>query len=63
MVRMSYERDVRAFDERAADYQDGVLGRLHRDVADRAADVALRSGPAPARVQPGWLRRGQPGSS
>ena len=47
---MPYERDVRAFDERAPGYDDGFLGRLHHDIADRVAGLALGSGPAPARV-------------
>ena len=47
---MPYERDVRAFDERAASYESGMLGQLHRDISSRVADLALRLGPAPRRV-------------
>ncbi len=46
---MLYERDVRAFDERAASYESGVLGQLHRDISSRVADLALSLGPAPDR--------------
>ncbi len=47
---MPYERDVRAFDERAASYESGRLGQFHRDLADRAVRVALTVAPAPERV-------------
>jgi hypothetical protein len=47
---MPYERDVRAFDERAASYESGVLGQLHRDISSRVADLALSLGPAHRRV-------------
>ena len=47
---MPYERDVRAFDERAASYESGMLGQLHRDISSRVADLALSLGPAPRRV-------------
>jgi ubiquinone/menaquinone biosynthesis C-methylase UbiE len=47
---MPYERDVRAFDERAASYDSGPLGRMHRDICDRVADLALNLAPAPRRV-------------
>src|ERR1700742_4715637 len=47
---MPYERDVRAFDERAASYESGMLGQLHRDISGRFADLALSLGPAPRRV-------------
>jgi ubiquinone/menaquinone biosynthesis C-methylase UbiE len=45
-----YERDVQAFNDRAASYEAGRLGQLHRDFADRAVRVALAVAPAPARV-------------
>jgi hypothetical protein len=32
---MALHRDVEAFDERAAGYEGGWLGKLHRDIADR----------------------------
>jgi SAM-dependent methyltransferase len=47
---MPYERDVRAFDERAASYESGRLGQLHRDISGRVADLALSLAPAPRRV-------------
>lgn len=50
LSRVSHDRDVSAFDQRAATYDDGYLGRLHRDVADRTISVALAAVPAPARI-------------
>ena len=47
---MPYERDVQAFDERAASYESGRLGQFHRDLADRAVRSALAVAPAPERV-------------
>ena len=47
---MPYERDVRAFDQRAATYDSGWLGRVHAEISDRVADLALRQEPAPRRV-------------
>jgi ubiquinone/menaquinone biosynthesis C-methylase UbiE len=47
---MPYDRDVRAFDERAASYESGMLGRLHMDISGRVADLALSLLPAPRRV-------------
>jgi ubiquinone/menaquinone biosynthesis C-methylase UbiE len=57
---MPYERDVAAFDKRAASYDSGPHGQLHRDICDRVADLALSLGPAPRRVLdvgagPGYL--------
>jgi ubiquinone/menaquinone biosynthesis C-methylase UbiE len=43
-------RDVAAFHERALGYEQGWLGRLHHDIADRTADLALSAQPAPRRV-------------
>lgn len=43
-------RDVAAFDERAAGYDQGWLGRLHHDIADQTADIALTASAAPERV-------------
>src|SRR5580700_5015538 len=43
-------RDVAAFDERAAGYDQGWLGRLHHDIADRTAEIALTATSAPERV-------------
>jgi ubiquinone/menaquinone biosynthesis C-methylase UbiE len=47
---VSYERDVQAFNDRAASYEAGRLGQLHRDFADRAIRIALAVAPAPSRV-------------
>jgi len=44
------DRDVQAFDDRAAGYEDGYLGRWHRDIAARTIDLALARFPAPERV-------------
>jgi len=43
-------RDVAAFDERAPGYEQGWLGRMHQDIAVRAADLALSVHAAPGRV-------------
>ena len=47
---MPYERDVRVFDQRAATYDSGWLGRMHHEISGRVADLALRQVPAPRRV-------------
>jgi hypothetical protein len=47
---MPYERDVRAFDQRAAAYDSGWLGRVHAEISDRVVDLAPRQEPAPRRV-------------
>ena len=47
---MPYDRDVQAFNDRAASYEAGRIGQLHRDFADRAVRIALAVAPAPARV-------------
>lgn len=47
---MTHERDVDAFDRRAPTYDDGVLGRMHHEMAARTVAVALDAVPAPARV-------------
>jgi ubiquinone/menaquinone biosynthesis C-methylase UbiE len=44
------DRDVAAFDARAAGYEGGWLGRLHQQIADRTAELALGVAPAPQRV-------------
>ena len=59
---MTRDRDVAAFDARAGGYEDGWLGRLHREIADRTAELALGVVPAPRRVLdvgcgPGYLLR------
>jgi ubiquinone/menaquinone biosynthesis C-methylase UbiE len=47
---MSRDRDVAAFDQRARGYEEGWLGRLHHEIADRTADLALRCALAPQRI-------------
>jgi ubiquinone/menaquinone biosynthesis C-methylase UbiE len=47
---MAGDRDVAAFGERAASYEDGWLGRLHHQIADHTADLALACVPSPRRV-------------
>ena len=47
---MPYERDVQAFNERAASYETGRHGQLHREISGRVADLALSVAPNPARV-------------
>jgi ubiquinone/menaquinone biosynthesis C-methylase UbiE len=44
------DRDVAAFARRAAGYEEGWRGRLHHEIADRAAALALRHAPEPQRV-------------
>jgi ubiquinone/menaquinone biosynthesis C-methylase UbiE len=48
--RVAPDRDVAAFDRRAPGYESGWLGRLHHDIADRAADLALACCPDPDTV-------------
>lgn len=47
---MAHDRDVAAFDERAPGYESGWLGKLHHDIADRTAELALSCCPAPRRI-------------
>jgi ubiquinone/menaquinone biosynthesis C-methylase UbiE len=47
---MPYDQDVQAFDDRAATYESGRHGRLHREISDRVVSLALRRVPAPDRV-------------
>jgi ubiquinone/menaquinone biosynthesis C-methylase UbiE len=47
---MVHDRDVAAFDERAPEYENGWMGRMHHDIADKAADLALTYAPAPRRI-------------
>lgn len=43
-------RDVAAFNDRAAEYDRGWRGRLHHEIADRTADLAVATVSAPNRV-------------
>jgi SAM-dependent methyltransferase len=43
-------RDIEAFAERAGGYESGWLGQLHRDIADRVADIVLTRSPTPHRI-------------
>jgi hypothetical protein len=47
---MARDRDIAAFDLRAPGYESGWLGRLHHQIADRTADLALTLTPAPRRI-------------
>jgi ubiquinone/menaquinone biosynthesis C-methylase UbiE len=44
------QRDVATFDRRAARYEEGWLGLLHHQIADRTAALALSASAAPRRV-------------
>lgn len=47
---MPPHRDVTAFNNRAAHYDEGWLGRLHIQIADRTAALARSQNAAPRRV-------------
>ncbi|UXA08408.1 class I SAM-dependent methyltransferase [Mycobacterium sp. SMC-2] len=47
---MPPHRDVAAFDERAAGYDRGWRGRLHHEIADRTAHLAVATVTAPEYV-------------
>ncbi|HTT51108.1 MAG TPA: class I SAM-dependent methyltransferase [Streptosporangiaceae bacterium] len=47
---MTRDRDVAAFGARAAGYEDGWLGRLHHEIADRCVDLVLACAPSPQRI-------------
>jgi ubiquinone/menaquinone biosynthesis C-methylase UbiE len=47
---MPNDRDVAAFEARAAHYEHGPLGRLHRDLADKTLGVALTLDVTPQRI-------------
>ena len=44
------ERDLAAFDARATTYEEGWLGRLHHDIAERTARLAVSTCPEARRV-------------
>jgi hypothetical protein len=50
---MPPRRDLEAFESRAAGYERGWLGRLHHDIADRTADLALSAVAGAAKHAPG----------
>jgi ubiquinone/menaquinone biosynthesis C-methylase UbiE len=45
-----YDRDVKAFDERATGYETGWRGRLHHEISDRVVEIALAGAPQPRRI-------------
>jgi ubiquinone/menaquinone biosynthesis C-methylase UbiE len=47
---MARDRDVAAFGERAQRYDGDWRGRLHHQIADRTADLALACVSAPAQI-------------
>ena len=47
---MARDRDVAAFGERAQGYDEGWRGRMHHQIADRTADLALTCVRAPKRI-------------
>ena len=47
---MARDRDIAVFDARARGYDSGWLGRLHHQITDRNADLALTLTPAPRRI-------------
>lgn len=60
---MTADRDVGAFERRAPGYEAGPLGRMHREIADRTAALAMRCAPGARRVLDvgcgtGYLLRG-----
>jgi ubiquinone/menaquinone biosynthesis C-methylase UbiE len=44
------DRDVQAFQDRAAGYELGFRGRMHSDIVAESIDLALSLDPAPSRV-------------
>jgi ubiquinone/menaquinone biosynthesis C-methylase UbiE len=47
---MPRDRDIAAFDARASGYEAGWRGRMHYQIADRTADLAVTLMPAPRRL-------------
>ena len=47
---MARDRDVAAFGERAQRYDKDWRGRLHHQIADRTAELALSCAPAPRQI-------------
>jgi ubiquinone/menaquinone biosynthesis C-methylase UbiE len=50
MGTVAYDRDVRAFHDRAPGYETGYRGHMHHDIVARTAELALRVEPQPRRV-------------
>ena len=44
------DRDVAAFDRRAAGYESGAIGQMHQRIGERVADIALAASAGPRRV-------------
>jgi len=47
---MPHDRDVQAFDGRAASYESGRHGQLHQEISDRVVELAVSRVLAPRRV-------------
>jgi predicted TPR repeat methyltransferase len=45
-----HQRDIAAFDARAQGYEQGWLGRFHRDLADKTLGIALALAPDARRL-------------
>ena len=43
-------RDLAAFEDRAPKYDSGWLGKMHHEIADRTATLALQAVPSPQRI-------------
>ncbi|MGH8996048.1 MAG: class I SAM-dependent methyltransferase [Acidimicrobiales bacterium] len=49
-MNVASDRDVAAFEARAQGYEQGWLGQLHHEIAERTAELVASSGPPPRRV-------------
>jgi len=49
-LKVTHDRDVLAFHDRAPGYETGYRGQWHADIANRTADLALAHKPSPARI-------------
>jgi ubiquinone/menaquinone biosynthesis C-methylase UbiE len=47
---MARDRDIAPFSGRAQHYDEGWLGQMHHQIADRTAELALTCVPAPRRI-------------
>jgi ubiquinone/menaquinone biosynthesis C-methylase UbiE len=50
ILAMSKDRDIQAFDARARSYEEGWLGKLHHDIADRVVEIVLDGAPGASAV-------------